>query len=192
MAELDGLALVSPADAPPPELTGAVRELAADLLTGEWPDVPVTHLWCLVRHVPRGDRRGFLFQCWQDWTARLSPLERLGVAAEAVAATGEASRVARDVDRYARPAASWRRYREAVASYARAATEAGTAPLGYLLYVHACRSHDVLGIPPGAAAGAAGALRAVLTEAGNPVPPIRRGHPHGPADRERPHRGRPR
>jgi hypothetical protein len=38
-----------------------------------------THLRAVTELIGQGDRAGFLFHCWQHWTTRLPPWERVGL-----------------------------------------------------------------------------------------------------------------
>ncbi|GGU48674.1 hypothetical protein GCM10010259_44740 [Streptomyces daghestanicus] len=113
----------------------------------------VTHLRDLVGLLPEDAGPGFLFQCWQLWSAALPPRRReeLAVEADVRAATVPHPR---SEARHA--------YLEGTRQVLRRGP-AGGLPEPYLLLHHAGATHDRLGIPPAWGAAAALTVRNELT-----------------------------
>ncbi|WP_307670770.1 hypothetical protein [Streptomyces sp. V2I9] len=114
----------------------------------------VTHLRDLVGLLPEGAGPGFLFQCWQLWSAALPPRRReeLAVEADVRAATVPHPR-----------SEARQTYLERTRHVLRQGP-AGGLPEPYLLLHHAGATHDRLGIPPARSAAAALTVRNELTE----------------------------
>lgn len=148
----------SPSDPLPVPHVAALDRLATDLGPGPAPDeVALAHLALLLPLVPADGRRAFLFACWCDWTRQLSPARRAALSAQGDAAAAACHDGVR-LTVSARTGPAWRRYLADV----RAAVARDTGgPANYLVFRHAALAQPLLGLPAGACAVAAWALRAV-------------------------------
>ncbi|MFB9567284.1 hypothetical protein [Saccharopolyspora hordei] len=160
-------------DADPAALSGAALDLAeagSELALHVLRDggVPGTHqvrfcaahLRRLIAPVAAPQRAAFLFQCWQTWSAALTPEQRVDLVRQADRHLDDVLADARSNDAL-HSWAAWPHYLEAVhAITAAAAPEA--PPVNYLLFDHARRTHLRIGIPEPVQALAARTLRTAL------------------------------
>ncbi|PJE98189.1 hypothetical protein CUT44_08555 [Streptomyces carminius] len=150
------------------ELAAVSTEFALSVPPGGEPgpkkafDLGTSHLRGIVELLPEAARPGFLFQCWQSWSAGLSPWEREKLAAET------------DMRRAAVPHAPSKarlRYLDRTRRAIRHQRPGNGLPEPYLIFHQAGATHGRLGVPPAQGAAAALALRSELAErTASPVP----------------------
>jgi hypothetical protein len=114
-------------------------------------EVAVTHLRVAAEWIEPVHRQSFLFLCWQNWAATLSPRHR-GMLIETTDVTAPAC-LADRADR------AWRRYAERTEQVVQGQRPGWELPLAYLMFGHVKHTHDRLGIPPEVAALAALGVR---------------------------------
>ncbi|MEU6382670.1 hypothetical protein ABZ847_03800 [Streptomyces bauhiniae] len=122
----------------------------------------VSHLRGLIALLPEATRTGFLFQCWQSWSAGLSARQREDLAVEA---NVRADTVADT------PSQARRAYLDGTRRAVRREPRDGL-PEPYLLFHQAGATHDRLGVPLDRGAAAALTVRDELAERAVPVPTV--------------------
>jgi hypothetical protein len=118
-------------------------------------ELGVRHLRGIAGLLPEAARPGFLFQCWQSWSATLSPRRRAELAAEAQVRTSTVP-----------PSGTGARgYLEQTRRVIRHQRPGTGLPEPYLIFHQAGATHARLGVPPGWGAAAALTVRNELTGA---------------------------
>ena len=137
-------------------LSDTSSDFALEMIKNGEPDpaaklgTAVRHLAAMVDLLPTRHRAGFLFHCWQHWARNLTPRERIELTTTEVNveydnATGNA----------------WEHYLDAIRNIVTNQRE----PAAYLLFDHAHRTHNRIGIDGRTEALAALAVRASLSSA---------------------------
>lgn len=154
------------------ELSAASSDLALSLLTARTQPhrapaaLAVAHLRLIAWLVPEAVRLPFLFQCWHQWGAALAPRARVECAEDARRWVGSIT----PEQALAGLGAAWSGYQRALLDLIRQARARADAPVNYLLFDHAHRTHARLGIGPAAEALAARVVRAEHAEGATPAP----------------------
>ncbi|MER6129941.1 hypothetical protein ABT173_46775 [Streptomyces sp. NPDC001795] len=129
----------------------------------------VWHLRHVVALIGESGRRGFLFQCWQHRTARLTPAQRTELCARSAEAVGVFEEglpaMGPDAER------GWDGYLRTLRRNAQA-WAAEDVPVNYLLFEHSHLTLRRLRVPPSVEALAARTVRAALTPSGADRRPI--------------------
>lgn len=150
----------------------ASSELAVAQFAGAGELAPGLHLPTAARHLaglaallPGPTRTAFLVHCWEQWTRGMDPGRRVETYAEA---TRPAGTIARAIDgaRLGTDAEhAWRVYLDQVRAIVVDSSRTDHGPVPYLMFQHATRTHERLGVPPEIAASVAASLRVLPTPA---------------------------
>jgi hypothetical protein len=144
------------------ELSAASSDFALRLLTAgtcaqRTPTaLAVAHMRIIAWLVPEAGRLPFLFQCWHHWAAALSPQARIECGEDARLWVGSVA----PERAWTGLEPAWNSYQQAVRRIIGETRTGAAAPVNYLLFDHAHRTHARLGIRPAAEALAARVVRA--------------------------------
>lgn len=113
----------------------------------------VTHLRGVVELVPAPERQGFLFLCWQHWSAGLSPGRRVQLTSDAGLEAGMVQKETSEARQT---------YLSGTRQAIRRQRPGCGLPERYLVFSQAGATHDRLGITPASGAAAALTVRSEL------------------------------
>ncbi|MCX4761553.1 hypothetical protein OG562_11285 [Streptomyces sp. NBC_01275] len=161
------------------ELASVASEFALTVRPDGTPPAPqeayglaVAHLRGLARLTAPAGRAGFLFQCWERWSARLTAGRRVELAVEAELREADVPEEPTEA-----PTPFEDAFGEALEAYLHGTRQAVRRqrpgcglPEHYLLFAQSASAHDRLGIPAGVSAAAALAVRGELVRRPSRVP----------------------
>ncbi|MFC4507627.1 MULTISPECIES: hypothetical protein [Streptomyces] len=152
------------------ELAAVASEFALavrpDGTTADGPEgygLAVAHLRGLTGLLPRDGRAGFLFQCWQRWSAGLSPGRRVELATSAEWGEPEPSAPAPLT-------AALKTYLHGIEQGVRRQRPGCGLPEHYLLFSQSASAQERMGVPAAVSASAALAVRAEVVRGAFRVP----------------------
>jgi hypothetical protein len=159
------------------QLAGALSVLSSDLAlellaTGgfeaaEQVGVAALHLRLVTGLVPPHDRLAFLFQYWRHSGRSLAPSVRVELGGRAHEIAPDVASTTTRLATAARYGHLWGWYgRSLLARWERYRSGGDAPPRAYVLFQHACLTHNRLGISPEEEAVAAMALRSAMADAG--------------------------
>lgn len=159
------------------ELAAASSDLALDLvrdaeLAGDRQlALAISHFRELTDLIPDSERASFLFTYWQHRTRAMAPEARIELSRRADRQGGEIFLAASESRLEADQEAAWHRYLAQLRAGTAERRAAGIEPMNYLLFDHARRCHNRLGIGVTAEALAARVVRVALSTANVTVQP---------------------
>jgi hypothetical protein len=116
------------------------------------PTLAVAHVSRLAELVPAAERRSFLFACWQEWSAAMTPSQRVALGRAALRGLPDVGKTEEPLRRHHHT------LHEVIATH----RDPSPVPRNYLLFQHARLTHNRLGVPPAEAALAALVARGAL------------------------------
>lgn len=147
------------------ELASASSDLALDLVRdGELAAdrqlvLATSHFRQLAHLIPDPERASFLFTYWQHRTRGMTPEERIELSRQAERQGDAIFRAASELRWQGNQEAAWHRYLARLRARTADRRAAGIEPMNYLLFDHAHRCHNQLGISVTAEALAARVVR---------------------------------